>query len=113
MKPLKKNMNMNKNDKINIDKIENLRARLVDAGKGRKGCILYIDGRALELQLVRYSDKSEVFYARLLRIEYNASAEKSDIYPITLADVVSDYLTTVEIYNVCKAGVNAYIERGF
>lgn len=98
---------------MNIQKIESLRARLVDAGKGRKGCILYIDGRALELQLVRYNDRSEVFYARFLRIEYNASAEKSDIYPITFADVASDCLATVDIYNICKAGASSYIARGF
>ena len=46
-------MNMNKKDRKNIEKIEALRARLVNEEKERGGLVLHIDGRAVEISIER------------------------------------------------------------
>ena len=106
-------MNINsKKDKENIAKIEALRARLVDEEKERGGLVLHIDGCAVEISIER--DKSfEQIQARFIDFMYNDARRQFEPAFFDVAKVVSDYLTTAEIYNVIKAGVNSFIERGF
>lgn len=112
LKPLK-NMNISsKNDKDNIQKIEDLRARLVDEEKGRGGLALYIDSRAVEI-FVEREESFEQVRARLIDLQYVETRRQVESVYFDVAKIVSDYLTTAEIYNVIKAGVNSYIERGF
>lgn len=103
---------MNKKDKENIKKIEDLRARLVDEEKERGGLLLHIDGRAVELSIER--EKSfEQIQARFIDFMYNDAGRQLEPAFFDIVKIVSDYLRTSEIYNVIKAGVNSFIERGF
>ena len=100
-----------KNDKDNIQKIEDLRARLADEGEGRGGLALYIDSRAVEIFVER--EKSfEQLRARLIDLQYVETRRQVESVYFDIAKIVSDYLTTAEIYNAIKAGINSYIERG-
>lgn len=106
-------MNINsKNDKDNIRKIEDLRARLADKDKGRGGLALYIDSRLVEIFVERDKNFEQV-RARLMMSEYMSCRQSIAITYYDICKIASDYLTTAEIYNAIKAGVNSYIERGF
>lgn len=106
-------MNINsKKDKENIEKIENLRARLVKDESGRAGLVLHVDSRAVEISIER--EKSfEQIQARFIDFMYNDARRQLEPAFFDIVKIVSDYLTTAEIYNVIKAGVNSFIERGF
>lgn len=113
LKPPLKNMNKaQKNDKDNIQKIEDLRARLADEGEGRGGLALYIDSRAVEIFVEREKSFEQV-RARFIDLQYVETRRQVESVYFDIAKIVSDYLTTAEIYNTIKAGVNSYIERGF
>lgn len=106
-------MNINsKNDKINIQKIESLRARLVDKSEERGGLVLWIDARAVEIVIEREGNCEET-RARFIDLQYIDSRRQAEIVYFNIAKFLSDYLTTAEIYNAIKAGINSFIERGF
>ena len=108
----RQNMNMNKKDKNNIVKIEALRARLVNEEKERGGLVLHIDGRAVEISIEREKTFEQV-QARFVDFQYNDARKQLEPAFFDVVKIVSDYLTSAEIYNVVKAGVNSFIERGF
>ena len=103
---------MNKKDKNNIVKIEALRARLVNEEKERGGLVLYVDGRAVEISIEREKTFEQV-QARFVEFQYNDARKQLEPAFFDVVKIVSDYLTSAEIYNVVKAGVNSFIERGF
>lgn len=108
-------MNINsKSDKANIQKIENLRFNLArkDAGTTAGLCI-YIDRRAVEVIVEKVGQYGEHTRVSLASVQYNDFRRAFDMYIRDIARLESDYLTTAEIYNVIKAGVNSLIERGF
>ena len=105
-------MNMNKKDKNNIVKIEALRARLVNEEKERGGLVLHIDGRAVEISIEREKTFEQV-NARFVDFQYNDARKQLEPAFFDIVKIVSDYLTSAEIYNVIKAGVNSFVERGF
>lgn len=104
-------MDMNKKDK-NIAKIEALRMRLVNEEKERGGLVLYVDSRAVEISIEREKTFEQV-QARFIDLQYMETRQQAESAFFDIAKVVSDYLTSAEIYNVVKAGVNSFIERGF
>lgn len=105
-------MNMNKDDKCNVEKIEALRMRLIKESTGRGGIVLHVDGRAIEVSVER--EKSfEQINARFIDLQFMEARRQADAAFFDVAKIVSDYLTSAEIYNVIKAGVKSYIERGF
>lgn len=105
-------MNINKDDNKNIDKIEALRMRLVKEGAGRGGFVLYVDSRAVEISVEREKTFEEV-NARFIDFQFNNARRQLEPAFFDIAKIVSDYLTSAEIYNVVKAGANSFIERGF
>lgn len=102
---------MNKNDKSNINLIESIRRRMARRDD-RGGAILQVDGRPVEFTLETAESGFEEFRARFAKIEYIKPLARADVSFYDVARGVSDYLTTAELYNVIKAGVNSYIERG-
>ena len=114
----RQNMNMNKKDKENINVIESMRRRA--AGTNAKdGKILQVVGKLVEFKLETgksgFGDKAgyEEFNARLIDVVYFHGAHKADLMFYDCARGMSSYLTSAEIYNVIKAGVKSYAERGF
>lgn len=105
-------MNMNKDDNKNITKIDALRMRLVNEEKERGGLVLHIDARAVEISIEREKTFEQI-QARFIDFQYNDATRQLEPAFFDVAKIVSDYLTTAEIYNVVKAGVNSFIERGF
>ena len=105
-------MNMNKKDRKNIEKIEALRTHLVNEEKERGGLVLYVDGRAVEISIEREKTFEQV-QARFVDVQYNDARKQLEPAFFDVVKIVSDYLTSAEIYNVVKAGVNSFIERGF
>ena len=103
---------MNKKDKENIAKIEALRARLVNEETERGGLVLHIDARAVEISIEREKTYEQV-QARFIDFQFNDARRQLEPAFFDVAKIVSDYLTSAEIYNVVKAGVNSFIERGF
>lgn len=103
---------MNKKDKENIEKIESLRLRLLKDESGRGGLVLYVDARAIEFSIER--EKSfEQIQARFIDFQFNDARKQLEPAFFDVAKIVSDCLTTAEIYNVIKAGIKSYTERGF
>lgn len=105
-------MNMNKKDKNNIAKIEALRMRLVNEESGRGGMVLHIDARAVEISIERAKTFEQV-NARFIDFQFNEARRQLEPAFFDIVKIVSDYLTSAEIYNVVKAGVNSFVERGF
>lgn len=105
-------MDMNKRDNKNIEKIEALRARLVKDGAGRGGLVLYVDSRAVEFSIER-EKTFEQTQARFIDLQFMETRRQAETAFFDIAKIVSDCLTGAEIYNVVKAGVNSFIERGF
>ena len=103
---------MNKKDRKNIEKIEALRTHLINEEKERGGLVLHIDGRAVEISVEREKTFEQV-QARFMDFQYNDERKQLEPAFFDVAKIVSDYLTSAEIYNVVKAGVNSFIERGF
>jgi hypothetical protein len=105
-------MNMNKDDNKNIEKIESLRLRLLKEGAGRGGLVLYVDSRAVEISIEREKTFEQV-NARFIDMQFMETRRQAEAAFFDIVKIVSDYLTSAEIYNVIKAGVNSFIERGF
>lgn len=103
-----------KNDKGNIQKIEDLRDYVC---KGNDffagGLVLYIDARAVEIVISRQGLCGEHTRARLIQLAYNDAIKDTQVFKTRFLSVESDYLTAAEIYNAIKASINSYIERGF
>lgn len=103
---------MNKAKKENIQKIESLRARLMDGDAARGGIVLYVDARAVEFSIER--EKSfEQIQARFIDFQFNVARKQLEPVFFDIAKFVSDYFTSAEIYNVVKSGVKSFTERGF
>ena len=103
---------MNKKDKENIAKFHALRLRLVNEEKERGGLVLHIDARAVEISVERATCFEQI-QARFVDFQFNEVRRQLDPAFFDIVKIVSDYLTTEEIYRVVKAGVKSYVERGF
>lgn len=103
---------MNKKDKENMEKIESLRLRLVNDETGRGGLVLYVDARAVEFSIEREKNFEQI-QARFVDFQFNDARRQLEPAFFDVMKIVSDCLTTAEIYNVIKAGVESYVERGF
>ena len=103
---------MNKKDKENIQKIESLRLRLVKAQSGRGGLVLHVDARAVEFSIEREKSFEQV-QARFIDFQFNDARRQLEPAFFDIVKIVSDHLTTAEIYNVIKAGVQSFTKRGF
>lgn len=103
---------MNKKDKENISKIETLRMRLINEETGRGGIVLHIDARAVEFSIEREKSFEQV-QARFIDFQFNEARRQLEPAFFDIAKIVSDYLTTAEIYKAVKAGVSSFVERGF
>lgn len=103
---------MNKKDKENMEKIESLRLRLLKDGAGRGGLVLYVDSRAIEISIER-EKKFEQIQARFIDFQFNDARRQIEPAFFDIAKIVSDYLTSADIYSIIRAGVNSYTERGF
>ena len=103
---------MNKKDKENMEKIESLRLRLLKDGAGRGGFVLYVDARAVEFSVER-EKKFEQIQARFIDFQFNDARRQLEPAFFDIVKIVSDYLTSADIYNIIRAGVKSYVERGF
>ena len=105
-------MDMNKKDKENIEKIESLRLRLLKNESGRGGLVLYVDARAVEFSIER-DKKFEQIQARFIDFQFNDVRRQLEPAFFDIAKIVSDYLTSADVYTIIRAGVQSYVERGF
>ena len=105
-------MEMNKKDKENVQKIESLRLRLLKEGAGRGGLVLYVDARAVEFSIER-EKKFEQIQARFIDFQFNDARRQLEPAFFDIAKIVSDCLTSADIYTIIRAGVQSYTERGF
>ena len=103
---------MNKKDKENMEKIESLSLRLLKDGAGRGGFVLYVDARAVEFSVER-EKKFEQIQARFIDFQFNDARRQLEPAFFDIVKIVSDYLTSADIYNIIRAGVKSYVERGF
>lgn len=103
---------MNKKDKENLEKIESLRLRLVNESSRRGGIVLHIDACVVEFSIEREKNFEQI-QARFVDFQFNDARRQLEPAFFDVAKIVSDCLTTAEIYNVVKAGVKSFIERGF
>lgn len=107
---------MNTQDKDNIQKIENERARLLKAMQAGNlmngGALLNINGSSVEFELERLSTHCELARFSYVFCRFSELNQKATMDAFTIAYLESDFMASADLYKVATIGLKALKARG-